>query len=78
MLDECLKQEYSGTWLIRTPRGHALVSILSGVRIKRALKEKIRDTCFSDIKTNADSFMRKHYLTSHTPLGAMSSQPPQA
>ena len=77
MLDESLKQEYSGTWLIRTPRGHALVSILC-VRIKRALKEKIRDTCFSDIKTKADSFMRKHYLTSHTPLGAMSSQPPQA
>ena len=78
MLDESLKQEYSGTWLIRTPRGHALVSILSGVRIKRALKEKIRDTCFSDIKTKADSLMRKHYLTSHAPLGAMSSQPPQA
>ena len=33
LLDEYLKQEYSGTWLIRTPRGHAIVSILSGVRI---------------------------------------------
>ena len=36
---------YSGTRLIRTPRGH-----------KRALRENVRNTCFIDIKTKADSF----------------------
>ena len=46
--------------LIRTPRGHAIMSVLSGcpyypgVRIKRALRENVRDTCFIDIKTKAD------------------------
>ena len=34
------------------------------VRIKRALREKVRSTCFIDIKTKADNFTRKRYLIS--------------
>ena len=46
--------KYSGTRFIRTPRGHAIVSVW--VRIKRALRKNVRSTCFIDIKTKADSF----------------------
>ena len=59
---------YSGTRLIRTPRGHAIVyyriAYYPGVRIKRALRENVRNTCFIDIKTKADSFIRKRCVIS--------------
>ena len=35
-----------------------------GVRIKRALRENVRNTSFIDIKTKADSFTRKRCLIS--------------
>ena len=42
---------YSGTRLIRTPK-----ETCHSVRIERALRENVRNTCFIDIKTKADSF----------------------
>ena len=54
---------YSRTRLILTPREHAEVSVLSGVRIKRALRKTSR-TRFSDIKTKADIFYgKKRFVT---------------
>ena len=48
---------YSGTGLIRTPRGHAIVSVLSGCPYEAGSQRKRqKPACFIDIKTKADSF----------------------
>ena len=38
------------------------MSVLSGVRIKRALRENVRNTCFIYIKTKADSFTNQGWV----------------
>jgi len=55
------KSKYSGTgWLtIQTPRGHAVVSVLS-----RLSGKTVTDACFIDLKTNAGVFTRQRCLIS--------------
>ena len=57
---------YSGTRLIGTCTGHTIVSILSRCLYSAGLQKNATDTCLINIKTNADNFIRKHCLISHT------------
>ena len=57
---------YSGTRLIGTCTGHTIVSILFRCLYSAGLQKNATDTCLINIKTNADNFIRKHCLISHT------------
>ena len=48
--------KYSGTPLIRTPRGQAKLSVLTGCPYKRGLRKKVTDTRFLDAKTKENVF----------------------
>ena len=55
---------------VRTPRGQAIVSILSGCLYKEASQKKknIRDTCFIDLETKEDILKRKRFFKKRSHL----------
>lgn len=53
-----MKCNIQWTWLIWTPRGNVKLAVSLVAHTKRALRHKIKDTCFINKRTKADIFKR--------------------